>query len=490
MAYAVALAACGARSGLEPIGRALQGGDGGLGGSFAGVPVAGGVGLAGAPRGGNSGAGVAMGAGSAGENSAGGSGGDAGDGGEAPCLRGARNEICNGVDDDCDGEIDEDLPFEVLDEAFAARTDEGRTDVGLPIDCTSCGWAWHPQLVMPDDELGVVWYLGIWGGREQPSGFVRQLSWELAPRGGVTSLGPSYWLSMLRRGLTRTGAELLTFVERKDSADLPSFARLGRGFQLGPSVPLDGCSSAAYGGLLAPLMPGLVSCASPGQLRTFALDDEGKGVKALNRYDLRLPGETKLEGGRAVAAMHGDSGLLAVPLMPEILGMTTPLWTQRISTQGAPVGEALRQDLDGPRALYLEGLFSTTDGYLLFGDDRRPGEWPNGRFVVPLDVDGRVNGDMTHYDQANLSGFDEVSVLRVGSGFVVAETTAQGLLVERLSATGSVLQLWQEAVPIYSEPSLLFAHGHLYVAYAEPPPLNGGENRVMVLRLGCAPQAR
>jgi hypothetical protein len=395
--------------------------------------------------------------------------------------------VCNGIDDDCDGEIDEDLPIGVMHEPVAVRSHEGRTDVGLPIDCTSCGWAWHPQLVMPNDELGVAWYLGIWGGGEQPSGFYRRLTWELEPEGAVASIGSRYWLSTLGRGTTRTGTEVLTFVERKNQQDLPTFAALGRDFELGPSVSLPGCAAAAYGGLLTPLLPGLVSCGSPGQVEVFALDDDGAGVEGFGSFGLGSPGAAPAEGGRAVAAQHGDSVLLALPFTPDVPGAAMQLWTHRVARNGAPLGEALQQELDGPRGLHLEGLFSTSDGYLLFGDDRRPGAWPNGRFVVPLDLDGRVSGDMTHYDVGDLADFDEVTVIRVGTGFVVAETTAQGLVVERLDETGSVLQVWQVVLPTYSEPSVLFAHGRLYVAFVEPPPPNRGENRVIVTSFGCVP---
>ena len=94
---------------------------------------------------------------------------------------------------------------------------------------------------------------------------------------------------------------------------------------------------------------------------------------------------------------------------------------------------------------------------------------------------------MVHYDQG-LADFDEVAVLRVGSGFVVATTSAQGLRIEQLDAAGKIVRESLEPLPIYSQASLLFAHGHLYVAYAEPPARSGGENRVAVARFSCARQ--
>lgn len=416
-------------------------------------------------------------------------GGD-GAGGDPGCRGGGNDEVCNGIDDDCDGEIDEDLALEVVEGPIAVRDREGRTDVGLGVDCASCGWAWHPQLVMPQGELGVVWYLGIWGGDEQPSSFFRRLSWELEPQGSVRSLGPQYWMSTLARGTTATGVELLTFVERVGRSDLPSFGSISGDFEQAASVPLPGCSSASYGGLMGPLFPGLVGCSSFGVLHSFAVDDDGQRVLAHEQHDLHLPGETMTDlGGRAVAALKGNSGLLAVPLRPGAFYTPMQLWTRPISAQGAPLSDGLRQDIGGPKGLQLEGLFAVPDGYLLFGHDRGLGDWPRGRFVVPLGPDGRLTGELAYYDQGRLAEFDEVVVLRVGSGFVVAETTAQGLRIARLNGAGAVLQELQENMFPYSQASLLFARGHLYVAYAESPSLSGAENRVVVARFSCAPQS-
>jgi len=496
---AAVLGACGARSGLPGgeqagaqagaspgvAGTQPQVGTGGksAGGGKAGQPASGGVGVAGA-FGGNAAAGVSAGGATAGAGLGGG-----GAGGVAGCGGGS-GEVCNGLDDDCDGEIDEDLPLEVVEGPIAVRDHEGRTDVGLDVDCVSCGWAWHPQLVMPGGELGVVWYLGIWGGDEQPSGFFRRLSWQLEPQGSVRSLGPQYVMSMLARATTGTGADLLAFVERVNHSDVPSFGRLNADFEPVASVQLPGCSSASYGGLLGPLAPGLVGCASVGVVHAFSVDNDGQQVLAHEQHDLRLPGETMTDlGGRPVAALKGSSGLLAVPIRPGAFYTPMQLWTRQVSAQGAPLADGLRQDLGGQKGLQLEGLFAAPDGYLLFGDDRRSGEWPGGRFVVPLGPDGRVTGEIVHYDQGRLADFDEVAVLRVGSGFVVAETTAQGLRIARLDGTGAVLQELQENLSPYSQASLLFARGHLYVAYAESPSLSGGENRVVVARFSCARKA-
>lgn len=490
--FAVALA-CGSRSELLPGQLPAEGGTSAvLGGSPASAgtdsPTGGVVATGGGPVfAGTTSGGTTTGA-SAGTSGSTGSAGEAGSGGAPDCPDDAGPEVCNGLDDDCDGEIDEDLPLDIVDGPVAVRTDEGRTDEGSPFNCISCGWAWYPQLVMPQGELGVVWYLGINGGYEQPSAFFRRLSWELEPQGVVSSLGPQYWMSTLARGTTRSGAELLTFVERLEHTDKPSFGLLSNGFEQGASMTLEGCSTGGYGGLLTPLAPSLVACASGGVVHTFALDDAGTRVTARNHHELALPGETKADlVARPVAAFKGSSGLLAVPMRPGPPFTAEVLWTQAISADGAPLAEARRQELGGPKGLHLEGLFATPQGYLLFADERKSGEWPGGRFVVPLTSTGELNGDLAHYDQG-LADFDEVKVLQVGDGFVVAEAIADGLRVEQLDETGAMVSSWQRPLNIYSQPALLFARGHLYVTFVEEPLFDGSENRVQVMRFSCAPK--
>jgi hypothetical protein len=419
---------------------------------------------------------------------AGAAGGLSGAGGSAGVTAGSAGttEVCNGIDDDGDGEIDEDLPFAVVNEPVAVRTDEGRTDDGSGSYCTSCAWAWDPQLVMPGDELGVVWYLGIYGGRERPSGFFRRLSWDLEPREAVSTLSDRYWLGTLGRGQTQTGAELLVFTERHGARDFPSFALLGSGFELGSSVALDGCDAiAASQGTLSVLWPGLIGCANFGHFHTFMVD--GSGVGRHVDHSLSPTGDLSVNStGRAFAALNGLSGFLMMPVQPGA-SKTNQLWMRRISTLSEPLSEPLQPALDTPRFLELEGLYSVPDGYLLFGANRsQSGPWPQGRFTLALAIDGRPRGDMIHYDQ-DLADRDAIATLRIGEGFVLAIATAQGLRVEQLDGSGAIVTQWLLDVPIYQRTaSLLFAHGRLYVAFAEPPPLDGRPNRVMALRFGCA----
>src|SRR4029079_1157618 len=44
-------------------------------------------------------------------------------------------EVCNGVDDDCDGEVDDNLPMVELGDAIVVRDREGSTG-----NCSTCAW--------------------------------------------------------------------------------------------------------------------------------------------------------------------------------------------------------------------------------------------------------------------------------------------------------------------------------------------------------------
>jgi len=61
-----------------------------------------------------------------------------------------------------------------------------------------------------------------------------------------------------------------------------------------------------------------------------------------------------------------------------------------------------------------------------------------------------------------------------------------GILVEQLDGAGGLIRQQLLQVPAYSATSLLFAHGHLYLAYAESPDLTAAPNRILAARLSCA----
>ncbi len=486
------LCACGARSGLELWSSlAGAGGEAQLGGATGksgagGGDSSGGDGSGGATVNGGADTGGALatgGGGASGGAAAAGSGALGGSGGGVACPGGGSVEVCNGIDDDCDGEIDEDLPLEIVDGPIVVRNDEGSTAVGSSGSCISCAWAWHPQLIAPQDQLGVVWYLGIDGGHEQPSGFGRPLSWELEPQGAVSSLGPQFWLEALRRGDTVMRGSLLALVQRVGASDRASFAFVASDFKASDSIPLPGCTGPSAGFSVAALLPGLMSCVMDNVFRLFVVDEQQARVVTSFEQDVQAPGSPVMYSGSAVGALNGGRGLVAFPIVHPS-GNGNLLWTLEIAAAGPPLAVPRRQALEGTSAPVFDALIARPGGYLLLGHEGFGAPTP-GRFTAVLDLEGQRVGAVAHYDQG-FTGYDEASVIRVGTGSVVAGTAADGILIEQLDSTGGLIRQQLLRVPAYSASSLLFAHGHLYLAYAESPDFTIAANRILVARMSCA----
>jgi hypothetical protein len=487
----IVASACG-RTGLAP-GQAELTASGS--GGFAGTPVDTGGNDGKAPLGGGGraagGAGNQATAGfpAAGSDS---SGGEAGAGGEAgePCLGDGSVERCNGIDDDCNGVIDDGLPLVAQPGPITVRSNQGRTDVGLNFDCDSCGWAWDPQLVETEDGLAVLWFLGIWGGSEQPSAFYRRLTSDLEPVGDVSSLGPEYWMGTLRRGALTPAGTVLLFAERVGNLDVPSFSFIDRQLSVTDAVPLDGCPGVGWSFSLAPLAPRVVSCLGENFIRLFQLDERKPQVVVASRsQDLRLAGETNTSAaGPARGAVRKDRGLVAMTVRLEPGSFSNVLWTLEISPSGQQLAEPRRQLLEVSENVVLEALLDTDDGYLLFAHRYTAGLWPTERFTVRLAPDGSLEAAPTPYASKKSSYWDDFAVIPVGSGFVAASTQEfQGVTVQQLDANGKV---WNEVVALaeaYSPPALLFSRGQLYVAFTESP-RDGTENRVLLQRFSCEPK--
>jgi len=104
------------------------------------------------------------------------------DGVPGSCVPGrpGPQERCGGGDEDCDGAVDEDLGVEEAGAPIVIRDREGSTG-----DCTSCNWAFSPVIWPTTDGLLAIWRLGFLGTRPAPNVLARRLDDSGVPAGPV-----------------------------------------------------------------------------------------------------------------------------------------------------------------------------------------------------------------------------------------------------------------------------------------------------------------
>jgi hypothetical protein len=400
----------------------------------------------------------------------------------APCVPATPPlERCNARDDDCDGAVDEGLPYAPIAPAHTLRATEG--DTGATELCSSCRWAWRPALAPTESGFLVPFHIGIYGGREEPALFARRTGADGVPLGEVEQLGMDVplWLRRLDEA-DADGASWVDATWRVGSDDLAGWLVVAR----------DGSVRALRAGL--DRRAAQVTSVPVGDGVLAAWQRGGEALEA-SRFD---------RGGRALGVRTLAPGLLAGgglavhALAARADGEGAVLFVARFVAEPRRFSlHAIRIDADGdgeaPVTLLEDGATlqlratRTEGGYLLF--DPGNGTGASVRFVdaalvrigEPSPIDPGVDGsDLT---------FDYV---RAGDGFVVVSGDA----LVRLDLRGRPTASWRgrlapgddEGGAYVTTPDLAVREGRLFVAWhaiAE----DRTPNPVWIRELGCVEPA-
>ena len=87
-----------------------------------------------------------------------------------PCV--PTGETCNGIDDDCDGRLDEDLGFGAVGEPIIVRDEDEHGDDR----CSTCAIAFSPHAVSTSAGILVAFRMGFDGSHPIPNTFTRAAS--------------------------------------------------------------------------------------------------------------------------------------------------------------------------------------------------------------------------------------------------------------------------------------------------------------------------
>ena len=325
-------------------------------------------------------------------------------------------ESCNGLDDDCDSAVDEDLGFDRLGDPLAIRIDEGETG-----PCDVCRWAWGTALLPTSEGWLATWRVSFDGLRPMPNAFARPLDRAGLPTGPARTLFEAPAPQGFRIVPSTRERALLAFCIRDVADDIPASAFLdARGALLsGPTqrTPrLRGCGGQ------------LVDAVWTGRRHLFtwlhgtdgiALDVADEDGRSLRSEVHDRDGWVWIDPGVRLSAAHG--GVLQV-----FLHRPDPddpprneLVVRRLDLEGNVRSELVVPIDDGQAADPL--VASAARGWLIVARRNADG----GYYTVRVDDDGTLLSGATLHDvvreQHNTHSDLEP---RPGGGFYFATTVS------------------------------------------------------------------
>ncbi len=400
------------------------------------------------------------------------------------CVPGAPlAEACNLEDDDCDGEVDEGLGFGPLGDAIVVRANE--FDTG---SCTSCSWAGGPALAPTDDGLLALWKLGLYGGSEQPTLYGRSLDGAGVPTAPVELLRGDFILDMYPmqalEPMPPMGLPLSIEHRTPGQEDVEGVLFAATDGSTALVQPIPGQSPSNVEHIVWSGERFVTVWEEDDQLRVAVLAADGSVETMVDVDPLERPGAMTL------GVYPGRVGLLVSRVQND--GDVRDMWFIGMDALGNVQVPAHPVDFEYTT---WQRLVGTDEGWLSV----RPTDYEEPSIRQPLDTNGDPIDAATPFaDGRSLddSGSTDVFVPRPGLGeMITARGDADGVMhVEFLDDRGNVLRGWSEPLPpdpgheigVLAHPHILFVDDRVHVIWnglsedAQP-------NSVFVRAFGCVP---
>ncbi|MEM6990624.1 MAG: putative metal-binding motif-containing protein [Myxococcota bacterium] len=378
-------------------------------------------------------------------------------------------EACNLQDDDCDGEVDEGLSFGPLGDAVVLRSDEHDTG-----SCTSCRWAFGTALAPTDTGLLSLWNLGLNGGSRQSNLYGRTLDVDGVPTGPVTLLRDDFILEILPiRSVTAPpplGSAFAATV-RNGSQDTSAllFAKVDGSTEL--VQPIVGFGANGIDRFVWTGERFVGAWEEDNEVRVGVLGVDGQLESMVQVDPLERPGALTL------GVYEGRVGVLVSRVRVDL-----ELWDQWFILLDAFGNvDSAAHEIDVEYKTW-QRLVGTEQGWLHI----RPNGFEEESTRQALDAEGYPLGDALPFAdgrQLGESGRGDVFLPRPGLGEMIAvwsDGDTSEMHVEFLDDGGDVLRGWTGVLP----PDPGYDAG-----YVQDPHVSLVDNRVVVVWRGIAPNA-
>lgn len=390
-------------------------------------------------------------------------------------------EACNLLDDDCDGEVDEGFGFGPIGDVITLRNDE--LDTG---DCTSCKWAFGTTIAPTQGGFLALWNLGLSGGAERPNLSGRPLDATAHPTGPVALQRDDYVLDqmpMLALDPLPPGGVPLDVVLRQGTSDVPGIMFVGTDGGIDVVAP-----SPASGPYLVPrtVWTGerfVSAWVEEDRLRVAVLGPDGAFEREVDVDPLDRPAALTL------GVYPGRVGVLVTRYLAE--PETRDQWLLVLDGAGDVLSPLHPIDVE---YVTWQRLVGTRDGWLHV----RPNDFDVASTRQALDVDGNPLSapepwpDGRHLDD---SGLQDLFVPRPAQHetFVLWQDPLGGEMhAEFQDARGDILRSWSGTLPpdpgydlgYLVDPHAAFVGSSVFVVWHGISP-DGTPNPVYVRELGC-----